>query len=212
MPTDTELVNTALRKAGARRVPSISSSVGSAGIAADVLVNERDDMLRADTWNFATTRAHLAQLATLPVFEFQFAFGLPSDCIRVVSVSDNSAGSGTVKYKLETIQQPDSTFVHAILSDANDLYLRYIRSVTDPNQMSPDFRNLLVLRMAKIFAVGVAASNTLRAAIDADLQKAVREAGSIDGIEDYPDRMPEGNWATSRRARGWMRDSGWPRT
>jgi len=211
MPTNTELINAALRKAGARRVPDANSTVGSAGIAADVLATERSDMLRKGAWNFATTRALLAALTSAPVFEFQYAFALPDDYVRTISVSDNSAGDGVVPYKLESVKQPDNTYVPAILSDSNVIYLRYIRDVVDPNQMTADFRDLLILRMAKIFAVGVAASSSLRAAIDADLDKAVRETRSIDGIEDYPDRMPEGSWATSRRARGWMRDTGWPR-
>jgi hypothetical protein len=65
--------------------------------------------------------------------------------------------------------------------------------------------------MAKIFAISIAKSNPLFQALDAEEQKAYRNARSVDGMEDYPEQMPEGSWATSRRAWGWSRNnSTWP--
>ena len=70
-----------LRKSGgAKRILALTDSVGSAGIASDILVSERDDLLRAGVWNFAITRIKLGQLAVLPAFGWSFAYGLPSDC------------------------------------------------------------------------------------------------------------------------------------
>src|SRR3954462_4683418 len=104
MPTETELVNAALRKGGgAKRILALTDSVGSAGIASDVLESERNDLLRDGVWNFTITRIELAQLSDLPVFGWEFAYALPSDCQRVVSVSDNDAGTGITPYKIESI-------------------------------------------------------------------------------------------------------------
>jgi hypothetical protein len=210
--TETELVNAALRKGGgAKRILSLTDSVGSAGIASDVLASERDDLLRSAVWNFAITRAKLAQLSTLPVFGWSYAYSLPSDWIRVVSVHDNEAGTGAVPYRIESVEQGDGSFVNVIVSDASDIYLRYCRQITDPNLMTASFRQVLILRMAKIFAISIAKSNPLFQALDAEEQRAYRQARSIDGIEDFPETRPEGSWATSRRAYGWMRDgSVWP--
>jgi hypothetical protein len=146
------------------------------------------------------------------VFGWAFAYGLPSDCERVVSVHDNTAGDGEAPYKVESIAQADGSYINVLCSDASDLYLRYCRLVTDPNLMAASFRQVLVLRMAKIFAISIAKSNPLYQALDAEEQKAFRIARSVDGIEDYPEQLPEGSWATSRRAWGWQRDgSYWPR-
>lgn len=213
MPTETELVNSALRKGGGvKRIMALTDAVGTAGIASDILAQERDDLLRAGVWNFAVTRVKLGQLATLPAFGWAFAYGLPSDCERVVSVHDNSAGTGAVPYKLESILQPDNSYINAVVSDANTIYLRYCRQITDPNLMTVSFRQVLILRMAKIFAISIAKSNPLFQALDAEEQKAFRKAMSVDGIEDMSDPLPEGSWASSRRAWGWQRDGSiWPR-
>lgn len=213
MATETEIVNAALRKGGgAKRILALTDSVGSAGIASDVLTSERDDLLRSGVWNFAVTRAKLAQLATLPVFGWSFAYALPSDCERVVAVYDNADGDGTVPYKIESIQQPDNSYINVIATDANTVYLKYCRQITDPNLMTASFRQVLILRMAKIFAISIAKSNPLFQALDAEEQKAFRKAMSVDGIEDDVDALPEGSWATSRRGWGWsQRGSGWPR-
>jgi hypothetical protein len=73
--------------------------------------------------------------------------------------------------------------------------------------MTASFRQVLILRMAKIFAISIAKSNPLFQALDQEEQKAYRQARSIDGIEDYPEKLPEGSWATSRRSRNWQRDN-----
>jgi hypothetical protein len=210
--TETELVNAALRKGGgAKRILALTDSVGSAGIAADVLASERDDLLRGGVWNFAITRVKLGQLATLPAFEWAFAYGLPSDIERVVSVHGDSSTTREIPYKIESILQADGSYINAIVSNANAIYLRYCRQITDPNLMTASFRQVLILRMAKIFAISIAKSNPLYQALDAEEQRTYRQARSIDGIEDYPETMPEGDWATSRRRYGWGRGSDWPR-
>lgn len=211
MATETELVNAALRKGGgAKRILDLTDSVGSAGIASDVLTFERDDLLRSGVWNFTITRIQLAQLATLPVFGWTYAYTIPSDCIRMVSIHDNDAGNGVVPYKIESILQPDDTYVNAIVTDASEIFLRYCRQVTDPNLMTASFRQVLILRMAKIFAISIAKSNPLYQALAAEEKSLMAKAGAIDGIEDYPESRPEGSWAASRRAFNWTRDSGWP--
>jgi hypothetical protein len=211
--TATELVNAALRKGGAaKRIADLTDSVGSAGIANDVLESERDDLLRSAVWNFAITRVKLGRLSALPAFGWSYAYALPSDCMRVVSVHDNDAGTGAVPYKIESLLQSDGSYVNVIASDAADIYLRYCRQITDPNLMTASFRQCLILRMAKIFAVSIAKSNPLFQALDGEEQRVYRQARSIDGIEDYPEERPEGSWATSRRAWGWRNDGSiWPR-
>lgn len=203
MATETEIVNAALRKGGgAKRILALTDSVGSAGIAADVLATERDDLLRSGVWNFAITRIKLGRLSTLPAFGWSYAFTLPSDCERVVSVFDNADGTGVVPYKIESLLQADGSYINVVVSDATDIYLKYCRQITDPNLMTASFRQALILRMAKIFAISIAKSNPLLQALDAEYKDVYREARSIDGMEDWPDALPEGSWASSRRRTG----------
>lgn len=209
MPSVTDLVNSALRKVGERRITDISDTVSSAGVARDVLDAERDDLLRRHVWNFAITRVQLAQLADAPAFEFQYAFALPTDFMRVVSAHDSDAGEGNLRYKIEGLQQSDDSYVRALLTNSNACYLRYVRKVTDPSIMTPTFRQVLILRLAMVFATGIAKSSTLNQNLRDEMKEAMRQAASIDGIEDYPEEMPMGSWAASRFASGWGRRSDW---
>jgi hypothetical protein len=203
--TETELVNAALRKVGAKRITDISDSVGPAGVASDVIATERDELLRLVNWNFATTRANLAPLATTPIYEFQYAFTIPSDCVRLIAVHDNDAGDGAVEYKREAVQQSDGSYINCILCAANEIWIKYVRRVTEPSDWDYAFRQVLVLRLAKIFAVSLVKSNALYQAITAEHDRAFRDAASADGIEDYPDKLEEGSWARSRRR--WTRNA-----
>ena len=110
---------------------------------------------------------------------------------------------------MESIQQTDGSYVSAILSRANSLFIRYVRQVTDVNVMPPQFKQVLILRLAKIFAISVAKSNQLYQAIEEELKSGIRAAKSSDAMEDYPEKLQEGSWANSRRR--WARTNiDWP--
>lgn len=80
MATETEIVNAALRKTGGKRILDIGEDVASAGIASDVMAQERDNLLRLHNWNFAISRKKLARLSEAPVFGFDYAFSMPTAC------------------------------------------------------------------------------------------------------------------------------------
>jgi hypothetical protein len=210
MASDVNLVNSALRKVGGKHITSMTESTGAAGVATDVFEQERDELLRSGTWNFATIRKNLAALTAEPVFEWEFAFAMPDDCMRIISVHNNVAGLGHARYKLESIEQDDDSIIAAILAMDNELWIRYVRKVTSVSDMPASFQMCLVLRMARIFAISIAKSNALYEAITKELESALRQARSVDGIEDMPDQMPEGSWVRARRGYRHGIADGWP--
>ena len=100
MPAVTDIVNKSLRMIGATRITSLTDGSTNANAANDIYTEVRDELLRSHPWNFATKRAKLAQSATTPTFEFDYAYPLPSDWIRTVSVHDNDPRYGTLFYPL----------------------------------------------------------------------------------------------------------------
>lgn len=311
-----DLINQALAKVGSRKISAIDDTTPGGVIAGVVYAAQRDAELRAHNWNFAMTRARLGRLVVTPRYEYDYAYALPSDWMRTVSVHDSDAGSGQAFYKQETILTTEAisnggfatdttwtkgtgwtisgdkarkaagsgadlsetatftaskvfrvcfliegmsagtltpkftggttvtgtarsadgyyveemtahsggntTFVltasstfngtvddvsavrvdgdasPAIMSNSQEIWMRYVRQVTNPDQMDPLFRQVLILRMADLFTLGVANSSTYKQLIGEDMKTAMRLAKSIDAIEDYPERLPEGSWATSR--------------
>lgn len=211
MSSATELVNAAIRKVGGQRITSLSDTLPSADVANDVYEIERDALLQSHIWNFAVTRAELNRLSSItPAFGFNYAYTKPADCLRIVSVHDNDAGTGGMVYKSESIQNADSDWIEAIMADPERIWLRYVRKVETVDLMTPCFREVLILRLAKVFATTSANSNTLFGVLDDQMKDAVRRARSIDGMEDFVDQWPEGSWAASRDGGFGQRDGGWP--
>ena len=189
------IVNSALAKIGATRITALTDGTRNAQVASDIYDVVRDDMLRGHNWNFATQRVQLARSANAPAFGFDYQYPVPADFLRVVSVHDNDAGTGDVAYKVEHSDDDDAT---VILTDATEVWLRYVAAVTDPNRMSADFREALAYALAENMAIPIASSNTLREQMAKERQRAIAKAKSADGQEDYPEQFPESSWVTAR--------------
>ncbi|MEQ8195159.1 MAG: hypothetical protein RIB59_11800, partial [Rhodospirillales bacterium] len=140
-------------------------------------------------WNFATKRVQLAQLTDKPNFGFDHAYALPSGWLRTVSVHDNDEGLGTVDYRIEGTR---------LYTDVDRVFLRYIARILDPNDMPPDFQEALAALLAWEMAIPVAQSNTLSELMRQRFERTARRARSVDAIEDAPERLAPGSWATER--------------
>lgn len=200
MPSEVDVINLALRRIGASPIVNIGEGTTSSNTAEDIYEYDRDTLLASHPWNFATKRIKLAQSSTEPAFEFDHAYPLPSDWLRTISVHDNDAGHGTVLYRMELIGSQK-----AIVTSSDDVYLRYVARVTDPNAMTPDFLDALSFVVARDLAVPVASSNTLLEQMSKAADKATARARSTDALGSFPELRPRGSWASSRG--GWRRDN-----
>lgn len=196
MPGETDVVNAAARRVGAEPITSLTDGTKTANVANNLYTEIRDALLRSHPWNFATKRQKLAQSATAPTFEFDHAYALPSDWLRTVSVHDNDAGHGTILYRMEQIASQ-----RAIVTSSDQVYLRYVSRVEDPNLMTPDFRDALEKTLAAAFAVPLASSNTLLEQLTVQANRAVAQARSTDAMGSFPELRPRGSWASSRGGR-----------
>jgi len=196
MPGVTDIVNVALRRIGASPIVSLTDGTTSANTVNDIYTEVRDDLLRSHPWNFATKRVKLAQSSTAPVFEFDYAYPLPSDWLRTVSVHDNDAGHGTVLFRMEQVNGQNS-----IVSSSSDVWIRYVARITDPNIMSSDFRNAFEDTLARDLSIPLASSNTLFDLMTKKAERSLARARSSDGMGSFPELRPRGSWAASRSGR-----------
>ena len=177
------ICNSALIKLGASPILSLTEGSKSANLCNEQYEKVRDDLLRAHPWNFAAARQKLARLAEAPAFGFAFAYQLPADFLRAIEVADG------IGYKIEG---------RKILSDAADIYLRYVRQVTDPNEMDALFREALAWRLAVDLAIPITQSNSTLELMRQGYGAAVGKARAVDAIEDWPEEMPDGSWIAER--------------
>ncbi|MGD1878327.1 MAG: hypothetical protein ACFB13_12620 [Kiloniellaceae bacterium] len=185
----TGICNSALAKIGAARITALEEGSKNASLCADLYERCRDDLLRAHSWNFATARAKLARTAEVPVFGYAYAYALPADWIRCVAAQGSESGGPELVYRIEGAR---------LLSDAEDVYLRYIRQVGDANLMPADFREALACLLARELALPIAQSNTLEEKLEARFRTRLRRARTTDGLEDQVEPMPLGAWAEVR--------------
>jgi len=200
MPGETDVMNQALREIGASPIVARTDGSPSANAVDDIYDDIRDDLLRAHNWNFATKRVKLARTTLDPGFEFDYAYALPADWLRTISVHANDAGHGTVLHRMELIGTQ-----RAIVASANDIWLRYVAKITDPNLMAADFRRALAYSLAEPLAIVLASSNTLRQLMEEKAKKKLGAARSADAQGAFPELRPRGSWASSRNGR--RRDS-----
>lgn len=193
MVATVDVVNVALRRVGAARITSLTEDDASAVVANDIFDEILDDLLRQHAWNFATKRAKLAQLTSVPDFEFDHAYKVPADWIRTVSIHPNSEGAGTMFYREELINKK-----LAILSSADEVFMRYVARITDPNLWPADFRNAMSMTLARDFAIPLGSSNTMHANFDKLSRSAIARARSSDAMGSSPERRPRGSWVTRR--------------
>ena len=193
MVAETDIINVALRNIGGSRIDSLDDGSTNANIARDIYAELRDNLLRSHPWNFATKRQKLAQSSTTPTFEFDYGYPLPNDWLRTISVHDNDAGTSTVYHKME---QHDG--VNCIMCSSNEVWLRYVAQVTDPNKMTADFRYALENALSRDMAIPVASSNTMQDSFTTKARRALSQARSSDGMGGFPERRPRGSWIETR--------------
>lgn len=183
------ICNSALIKVGASTIMSLTDASKNARLCNEQYEKVRDDLLRSHPWNFAIKRSKLARLAAAPTFQFTYAYQLPANWLRTISAYDNDAGAGGVIYRIEG---------RTLMADAEDLYLRYVGLVEDPNDMPVSFREALAWRLGADLSQAVTQSTTVQEAMLRGFDRAMVAARSIDAIEDYPERPPESAWITDR--------------
>ena len=188
----------------ANRITSLTDGSNNANAANDVFTEVREDLLRAHNWNFAQKWAKLAKLSEAPAFEFDNAFALPADWLRTVTVHDNDAGVGPPPlYREGEIDDQG-----AILSSADEMWMRYIYRLTDPNRMAADFRAAFAFALA----LAIPGIPNLSAGREERLEKRaevrLRRAKHADAMGSTPEKRPVGSWVTSRG--GWPPTRAWP--
>lgn len=154
MASEVDICNIALGYLGdTATVASLNPPEGSAQAehCARYYPIARDELLEMHTWNFAMRRETLALLATQPI-GWQFAYAMPADAVRIISVhapGEGEAGSGPCS----TVQHPftcesDGLGGRIIYCNVDDAAARYTMRVVDTTRFSPLFVSALTWHLA----------------------------------------------------------------
>ena len=148
MPSKVDVANRALRMVGATRITSFTQGTPSANAVNDIYDEILKELLASAKWKFAKKRSNLARSSTTPVYEFDYAYAMPSDWLRTIDVHDNDNGTGNFEYREGQVGSQN-----VLETDSEQVYLTYVYFEQDPNLMTSTFRSALSTALARELAV-----------------------------------------------------------
>lgn len=185
--SEVQICSNALLLLGAQTINSFDDESDRATLVANLWPNAVEAILRSHPWNCAIKRAALAPDAVAPAFDYSYAFTLPGDCLRVLSVGEKGAAQD---YEVEG---------RKLLSDENPLYVRYVYR----NEDVPSWDALLVQAaeayMAMTLAYPITKSASMLQAMTSLWEMKLRQARNIDGQENPPEELGDYPLLAARR-------------
>uniref|UniRef100_A0A6M3XLV0 Putative tail tubular protein n=1 Tax=viral metagenome TaxID=1070528 RepID=A0A6M3XLV0_9ZZZZ len=194
--SEVQICNLALLKFGTLTITELGPLTKESRACAVFYPLLRDQLVYSHPWNFAMKRADIsAPLADTPAFEWDYAYTLPADCMRVWELYGTDA-----EWVVESGQ---------LLTNLDkEIYIRYIRQVTTTGNFNPSFVNCLGTLLGAELAAKLAGDNKLRISLLEELHKiqlpAAYVLNAMEGNRPrHKDEQPidEGNfsWQTEGR-------------
>ena len=145
-----QICNMALAKIGNYSITSLDDATKEARACKVFYPFLRNEMLQSHPWNFAMSRADIsAALTTTPAFQWDYAYTLPADCLRVWELYGSTAEWVCEDWQLLTNQDAE-------------IYIRYIKLIETTGRYSPAFDSCLATRVGAELATKLADDKKMR--------------------------------------------------
>ncbi len=169
--SEVEICNQALYLIGAERISSLSADSKEARICNDMYSVVRDQLIASHPWNFCIKRAQYSAIDELPdgVYDWDYAFELPADCMRITSIDDP--------------EEPWAREADYLYANYTPISIRYIQKVTSVDKFSPMFTKALAYALALEIGTHITQSPTLFERLMKKADDVIRECRSFDGQE-----------------------------
>ena len=166
----TSLCNMALGRIGAKRLNDLAEDSSVEAIHCNLHYEQtRDALLKSHIWRFALGRSELSEDTESPDFEWNHQYILPDDYLRQVGLycTENS-------YAMEG---------QRLLTNDDEVNLRYIRKITDPAQLTPLYVEVLVLQLAIKLVMPLSQDKVLRRELLDELAPLLADAKMVNRTE-----------------------------
>ena len=151
MTSEVDICNIALSALGEKRITSLSDDTVAARFCNTNYAATRDSVVESSEWTFSIKRATLAPLSTGPDWGYTYAYQVPADCLTLKTVK--SSTQVNTPNGLDWVREGDQ-----ILCDANPIYIRYQKQITDTSLFSAAFVKALASRLAWDLAIPICQS------------------------------------------------------
>ena len=193
MATEVSICSNALRRLGDDPITSLTDDTERVRLCNAFYTPARDAVLRLHPWNFAITRAALAQLSAAPAYGFSYQYALPTDpyCLRVLGMEYED-----YIFKIENV----ATHGRVLLTDESTAKILYVARITDPTVFDSMFVDVLTAKLSVDLAYPVTNSTNLQDKLQKLYQAKLSEARSIDGQEGFIDDLVSDTFTNFRKA------------
>lgn len=177
-----QICNLALSKIGDEggQITAITENSKEGNLCAKFYEPALRETLRMHPWNCAKARKVLAKSTEDPAFGWNNAYPLPADCVRPLEISASDSTNRAYKYNTEW-----SIEGRCILTNADSVYLLYVKYLTDPNMMDElfirAFYTALALKLAYPLTEDRILVSNLRNELYEDILPEARRVNSFEG-------------------------------
>ena len=198
--TKTSICNSALIKVGAERIASIDDANKRARLCKEQYEKIRNDLLQSHPWNFATTQKTLALLATYtPKFEYENAFVIPSDVLRIINTSLNTGHH--IGERHWNVEIDPATNSKLLLCNESAVSIRYLKDIDEP-YFTPAFAELLAAKIAVDLSYSLTQSAKHTALLQQQFDQKIKDVRSFDSMEGSVRVVDADDWLLARLAGG----------
>lgn len=169
------LCSCALLKIGASSITSFNDGTVESEIASALYPHIRDSLISSYPWSFATTHTILPRLEETPKADFSYAFLLPIDFLRVISIGQNNKGDG-LEYRI---------FGNKLFADIDCVTLTYIFRPNEAD-MPAYFTSLLTSYLAKEFCLPITESTSRAEFLTKEAEEMYQRAKLTDSQQNPP--------------------------
>lgn len=185
-----EICNNALLELGEDSLMDLDDGSKAARLCSQRWPSVRDAVLRAHTWGCCMRRAELAARSEGPHWKWDYAYPLPSDCLRVVDVA---GASGSV-FEQWAVEGAD-----LVCNERAPIYIAYVQGGVDPANWDASLRETLSARMAAVLAYPLTGSTSLQESMWNLYQAKLAEARGINAREHRePTTVASGSWLAAK--------------
>ena len=186
--TDIDLCSKALLKIGASTIDSFEDGVAEAEVSTNLYPMIRDGLISAHPWNFAVTQSKLSRLTIIPVADYQYAYQLPLNLLRIISAGVGARGKG-LEYSIQE---------NMLLSNFSNVTLTYIYRPAE-YQFPAYFVDILVSKLAAEFCLPLTESTSRAEYLTKKFEGEFSKAKLLDSQQDTPQTFEDFTLVEVRR-------------
>lgn len=168
MASGIDICSNALLLIGANSINSFTEPGAGAQVASALYEPTLTGLLTRNYWRFAIKKQQLNRLSQTPINDYQYAFQIPPDCLKVMKVDPMN------RYKV---------YRDLIYSNNSSLIADYVFRPED-SELPDYFVMALTYKLASDFALAVTDSENKNAIYEEKFRTAMAEAYAADGQQN----------------------------